>query len=185
MSWIHLVQAGLAATGVGVTGRQLFASYRADTLHGSTYCTALETIVSHAGRDAAVDFARRLPSGAFTELTLRALAGDPEASVLHDELCARELVGVLPLRSLARMALPLAFLGGILQLSAAFGGGQGLIALQRGLAEHIALQSALLAFSIGLGTSLFCGAAAGLLHRRGREQIAALGAVMRTAASLH
>jgi len=184
VSWIHLVQAALAATAVGVAVRQLLARYRADTLHGATYCTALETIATHAGREAAADFARRLPPGPFTDLTRQALAADPEAPVLHDELCARQYDGVLPLRSLARMALPLAFLGGILQLSAAFGGGQGLIALQRGLAEHIALQSALLAFSIGVGTSLFSAAAAGLLQRRGREQVAALGAVMRTAANL-
>jgi hypothetical protein len=184
MTWIHLVQAALAATAVGVTVRRLLALYRDDSLHGSTFCTALESIASHAGREAAAEFAGRLPSGAFTDLTRHALAADPEAPVLHDELCARQFDGVQPLRSLARMALPLAFLGGILQLSAAFGGGQGLIALQRGLAEHIALQAALLAFSIGVGTSLFCAAAAGLLQRRGREQAAALGAVMRMATTL-
>jgi hypothetical protein len=184
MIWFHIVQAILPATAIVIVARRLHSLYRPGTLHGPTYCAALETIAAHAGRDACVEFARRMPQSAFTTLSLQSLASEPDRVPLLEDLRGRSFEGVAALRSLARMALPLAFLGGILQLSAAFGGGVGLIALQKGLAEHIALQSALLSFAAGLGTTLFCAAAAILLHRRAREQAAALDAVVRAVGNL-
>jgi hypothetical protein len=64
------------------------------------------------------------------------------------------------------MASPLAFIGVIVEAGRAFGGGEGLIALQRGLAVSIALQRSLFIFALGMGTTLVCVSAAAIIQRR-------------------
>jgi hypothetical protein len=72
------------------------------------------------------------------------------------------------LRALARMAPPLAFGSAIAVMATGFGGDAGLVALQRGLAESIALSRAMLSVVTGMTTSLVCRAAANALVRRAR-----------------
>jgi hypothetical protein len=72
------------------------------------------------------------------------------------------------IRTLGRMASPLAFIGVILELGRALSGGHGILALQRGAAESLGLTRALFTFSIGLGTTAVCLSALVLLRRRVR-----------------
>jgi hypothetical protein len=67
---------------------------------------------------------------------------------------------------LGRMASPLAFIGIIVETGRALGGGEGLAALQRGLPQTIALQRSLLAFAIGVATTIVCLTAAGVARRQ-------------------
>jgi hypothetical protein len=69
---------------------------------------------------------------------------------------------------LGRMATPVAFIGVIVQTGLALGGGEGLAGLQRGLPASIALQRSLLAFSIGLSTTIVCLTAAATIQRHAR-----------------
>lgn len=76
------------------------------------------------------------------------------------------------LRTLAafgRVAGPLAFLAIVLELGAAFGPGHGLIALQRGLVQSIAVERAALSFAIGIATTLASTASATFLRERLRS----------------
>jgi len=94
--------------------------------------------------------------------------------------------GIATLRSLARMATPLAFIGVISELGRALGGGYGLAALQRGLPERLALERGLLTFALGISTTFLALAAARVLARgvdelkRGASDVAAALALERT-----
>ena len=72
------------------------------------------------------------------------------------------------LAGLGRIAPPLAFVGIVLELSWALGGGSGLLALQRGLPERVALQHALVGLGIGLGGWGTCIGFGLVLRRRAR-----------------
>jgi hypothetical protein len=69
---------------------------------------------------------------------------------------------------LGRMATPVAFIGVIVQSGIALGGGEGLAGLQRGLPASIALQRSLLAFSVGISTTIVCLTAAAAIQRQAR-----------------
>jgi len=85
---------------------------------------------------------------------------------LRTTLVAREADRLRTLASLGRMAGPLAFLSIVIELGAAFSPGHGLIALQRGLVQSIAIQHAALSFAIGLATTLACTASATFMRAR-------------------
>jgi hypothetical protein len=82
------------------------------------------------------------------------------------ELTAGATDRLRTLLALGRIASPLSFLAIALELGSAFGGGHGLLALQRGLVESIAIAHALLSFGIGVGTAGACMAAASFLRAR-------------------
>jgi len=79
---------------------------------------------------------------------------------VHFDLVAQAAEGLRRLSSVARIASTLAFLAIVLELASAFNGGHGLLALQRGLVERLAVEGALLSFAIGLATSGACLGAA-------------------------
>jgi hypothetical protein len=81
------------------------------------------------------------------------------------ELLQRAWLGIAPLRALARMAPPLAFIGVVSELGRAVGGGYGLAALQRGLPARLALERGLLTFALGVATCLLAISAARTLAR--------------------
>jgi hypothetical protein len=73
------------------------------------------------------------------------------------------------LAAVGRIAGPLAFLSIVLELGAAFGPGHGLMALQRGLVQSIAVERAALSFAIGIATTLASTASATFLRERLRS----------------
>lgn len=75
------------------------------------------------------------------------------------------------LAGLGRIAGPLAFLAIVLELAAAFGPGHGLLALQAGLVQSIAIERAALSLAIGVATTMTCVLAATFL----RDRLRALG----------
>ena len=79
---------------------------------------------------------------------------------LRFDVVARAAERLRRLSAVARIASTLAFLAIILELASAFHGEHGLLALQRGLVERLAIESALLSFGIGLATSGACLSAA-------------------------
>lgn len=88
---------------------------------------------------------------------------------------------------LGRMASPLAFIGVIVETGKALGGGEGLVALQRGLPVTIALQRSLLTFAIGVATTIACFTAAGIARRQaqalGRDLERVAGVISRAGAA--
>jgi hypothetical protein len=85
------------------------------------------------------------------------------------ELLHRAPAGISTLRALARMAMPLAFIGVLGELGHAIGADHGLAALQRGLPERLAIERALLTFALGIGSTLLAVSAAHALMRGVQE----------------
>jgi hypothetical protein len=96
-------------------------------------------------------------AGAEPPLTLEEAHGDLEQLLWKD----RDSIVAL-----GRIASPLAFIGVIIEAGTAFSGGDGLVALQRGLAASIALQRSLLMFALGVSTTLVCLTAAAIVQRQ-------------------
>jgi len=130
--------------------------------------------VSLAGRQP--ELARRLASAAqpawAAQMTTLGLS-DPEGVTprdamddLRSTLVGKQADRVRALAALGRIAGPLAFLAIVLELAAAFGPGHGLLALQRGLVQSLAIERAVLSFAIGLATTLACTLAARFLRER-------------------
>ena len=85
---------------------------------------------------------------------------------VRSELVGEQADRLRALAALGRIAGPLAFLAIVLELAAAFGPGHGLIALQQGLVQSIAIERAALSFALGLATTLSCIAGATFLRER-------------------
>jgi len=93
--------------------------------------------------------------------------GEPVAPALGETEIALEHAlgrGQDTMRALARMASPLALMAIILELGRA-GTDRGLHALQRGLPLRLALDHSLVAFALGLGTTLVALTALGIARR--------------------
>ena len=147
---------------------RLASVWRADPLRGRGVCT-LE------------------PRGAVSQLAAAVLEASSEqrdGELVELELRREAVAGIGGLRTLGRVASPLAFAGVMFDLAAALGGGRGLEALQRGLAEQLALDRAILAMCIGVSTSLFCFAAATRLQHLARDRFADLRLTIDVAESL-
>jgi hypothetical protein len=100
---------------------------------------------------------QRNAAGTEPPLTLEEAHGDLEQLLWKD----RDSIVAL-----GRIASPLAFIGVIIEAGTAFGGGDGLVALQRGLAASLALQRSLLMFALGVSTTLVCLTAAAIIQRQ-------------------
>ncbi len=75
---------------------------------------------------------------------------------------------LVTLRIAATLASTLGLLGGILAIRQGFGAG-GLLALESGLAQHVALGRALSTMALGIGTSAICFAAFAAFRRAARH----------------
>lgn len=77
--------------------------------------------------------------------------------------------GIYLIMGFARVAPPLALFGVILQLAAGFASRSDLVALQSGLVESRAIESAIVTLMIGLGTSTVCFVGGGILRKHVRK----------------
>lgn len=125
----------------------------------------------------AIAWASQVPH-AFVSQVIRGHAGlDQDAWPTTPELARIELshaasarLGVL--RGCATLASALGLLGGILAIRRGFSGGSGLLALQAGLAEQVALAEALEMMALGVGTSAVCFHALGVFRGAARAAVA-------------
>jgi hypothetical protein len=110
----------------------------------------------------------RLASSGLAELERggSALAVIEEAQLDFEAQSWRGLGAIV---ALGRMASPLAFIGVILEIGRAFGGGSGVEGLQRGLLASRALERSLFTFALGVATFAVCFAGATILQRRARR----------------
>lgn len=104
-------------------------------------------------------------------LVARAEADDDLSDILFD-LQARCLARLRAVRVGATVASTLGLLVGILRIRGGLGPAQGLLALEAGLAEKVALGQALSAMALGVGTSAVCFYALGILREAARALLA-------------
>lgn len=83
-------------------------------------------------------------------------AGRGAADTRVSDLRQRAMGGLGTLMTMGRIAPPLAFLGVILELTTAFGGGDGLEGLQKGLPEQLALARSVTGVCLGATTATCC-----------------------------
>jgi hypothetical protein len=176
VSWFNALQLALGAAALVLIARRLQALLFEAPLDVAAFAEALRTALDAgqpelAGRIAAACSPAWPAQLAQAALAEQAGAGNV-AAVVDEALLDLEdaaFRGLTPIVALGRMASPLAFIGVLLELARAFGGGDGgLERLQRGLVESVALQRALLTFTIGFASFAVCFAAVTVLRRRAR-----------------
>jgi len=168
-------QIALALLGVVTATRRLRIWLFDAAVDERAFAAALST----AMRAGHIDLARTLAHACLPAFSARfALEGlgefaagrNPRSALLELEsvLLAEATRGQALVLVLGRVANPIALIGVIHALAVATHGGEGLLGLERGLPERLALQRSLLMLAIGFGTSLFCLAAAALMRTRAR-----------------
>lgn len=115
------------------------------------------------------------------ELIEAALQAHEDRAPIHDaldelliDLRARAFAGLLMVRTLGRIAPPIAFVGAIVELGLAFRHDAGLLSLQKGLAESIAIGHAALAIVTGMTIAVVCRFGARFLSERAGRLMADL-----------
>jgi hypothetical protein len=97
--------------------------------------------------------------------------GPDDLSELLSDLSERAVVRLRLLRVGATVASTSGLLVGILRISGGYAPPSGLLALQAGLSERLALSSALFSMAIGVGTSAVCFYATALFRRAAQQLI--------------
>lgn len=167
MTVFHLIQSGLGLLGLLVAGLCLWQQRVRTAVDARAYLKALTDAVLEQPSQVA----QRLADGRRSAVgRLAALLLDPQAPPQEQEWLAKQLqreavAGILLLRTLGRVATPLALIGAIVELGRVFTPQPGLLALQKGLVEQVAGERAILGLAIGACTSLTCFMAARLLYR--------------------
>ncbi len=174
MTWFNALQLLLALGAVYLTARRAKTLCFEAPLDGNAFCDALETALAArqpalARRIAACcepAWAARLASAGLAE------AGGPESAARLDEQLTRfeeaAWSGLRALVTLGRMASPLAFIGVVIEIGRAYGGGSGIEGLQRGGAVGGAIERSIFTFAIGMSTLWLCMTSVGLLRGRAR-----------------
>jgi biopolymer transport protein ExbB/TolQ len=102
--------------------------------------------------------------------------GDDSASLLS-ELSHRTHERLLALRVAATLSSTLGLFGGVVAIARGMGGAPGLLGLQAGLAERVAMQDALFSMALGVGTAAVCFHALSRFRARARELVTQLRSV--------
>jgi hypothetical protein len=178
VTYFNALQLLLAAAALGLGARTLRVLLFQAPLDTRAFLTALAPALEAHQLELARSLAQACLPAWGARLALHGvteLEGGHDPSVALDEARADLELGLGQGRDalvvLGRMASPLAFIGVIVETGKALGGGEGLVALQRGLPVTIALQRSLLTFAIGVATTIACFTAAGIARR----QVQALG----------
>jgi hypothetical protein len=188
---LTLLQLGLAATLLGVIGDRVHILMFAAPLHrrGVEFVLRLLSSADSDPRTSAgsaqLDALRAFASTAGTSRThvarvLRAVLdcdeqGEHRQDALAElsfELSAEATARLRTLRVGATIASTLGLLVGIVRLRGGFAKPSGLLALEAGLTERMALSDALLSMAIGVGTSAVCFYALSLLGEAARALMA-------------
>lgn len=174
MTWFNALQLLLAASAVYLTVRRAKMLCFDAPLDGDAFCEALETALAAEQ----VGLARRIAASnepawpaQLARLGLDEGGGPEGAARLDEQLTRYEETawnGLRALVSLGRMASPLAFIGVVIEIGRAYGGGSGIEGLQRGGAVSAALERSIFTFALGMSTLTLCMASLGVLRGRAR-----------------
>ena len=177
MSFVFVIQLGLAAAAVLWGMVRLHALLIRTALDAQSFLEALAEAIE-VGEGEARKLAVVAPHAAIARLAFAELGSDgdsgEESELLYAGLKREAVVGITSMRTLGRMASPVAFIGVIVEMGLALQGGRGLSALQRGLPERLAIQQAATEVVLGLCTSLFCFFVASQLRRGAQARMAEL-----------
>jgi hypothetical protein len=99
-------------------------------------------------------------------------ADTPEPAILLADLTERVHARLLWLRVGATLSSTLGLLGGVLAIARGLGPAQGLVGLQQGLAERLAMDQALTSMAIGVGTAAVCFYGLSRLRPAARQLVA-------------
>ena len=102
---------------------------------------------------------------------------EADAPALLTELSYRTHERLLVLRVAATLSSTLGLLGGVVAIARGMGGAPGLLGLQAGLAERVAMQEALFSMALGVGTAAVCFHALSRFRARARELVTQLRSV--------
>lgn len=174
MSWFNALQLLLAASAVYLTVRRAKTLCLEAPLDGDAFCDALDTALAAQQ----VGLARRIAAGnepawaaQLASVGLREGAGPAGTARVEEQLARYEEAawnGLRALVALGRMASPIAFIGVVIEIGRAYGGGSGIEGLQRGGAVSGALERSIFTFAIGMSTLTLCMASLGVLRARAR-----------------
>jgi hypothetical protein len=173
---VNVLQLALFAFGAWTFGRRAGVVLFTENLDRKLFVPALRAALA-AGQ---LELGRALASACLPAWSARiALRGieaietrsDLDATLEEQrvDLLQRAPTGIAALRSIARMAPPLAFIGIINELNRALSGDYGLAALQRGLPARLALERGLSTFALGIATTFLAVAGARVLVRAVKE----------------
>ena len=176
MTWFNALQIVLAAGAGAIIVRRIRALLFQAPLDATPFLDALESAIAggqlalarRIAEACAPAWPARLASRALTERD-RADAEQAAIEETESDLAASASRGLGAIVALGRMASPLAFIGVILEIGRAFGGGSGLEGLQRGVVASRALERSLFTFTLGAATFAVCFVAATILQRRARR----------------
>lgn len=175
--WNALPLLAAAAALVLVAVRVRTVMFRA-ALDGPSFARELRSRLGAGRRDAAIALATRLRPAWAAEVALRALAvrDDPEElryalEEARSDLALAAQRGLLAIRSLGRLALPLALAIAIATLGRGFDPAPEL-GLDRTAATGRALAQGLFAMSMGLAVSIGCQVSYGVLARAAKRRLA-------------
>jgi hypothetical protein len=177
---LTLLQLGLSAVLLGAIGERVYTLMFAAPLHrrGLEFVTlALERAqLAELTRFATSEGARDTHVGRVLRVALRpAQVGESRGDQLAElsfDLSAEAIVRLRALRVGATIASTLGLLVGIVRLRGGFAQPSGLLALEAGLTERLAVADALFSMAIGVGTSAVCFYALSLLREAARSLIA-------------
>lgn len=168
MTTFHLLQLILLAAALAATGRAAWSYVNQTSLEGRLFLTAWADALCNGEKDEAGRLLDGASSCTVAKLLQASCNGSQDLSgpdVVISKLREETLRPAGRVRALGRIASPLAFIGVMIELGAAFADKQGLAGLQRGAVETVALEHAVLGLVLGLATSSICIAAAGQLAR--------------------
>jgi hypothetical protein len=176
MSWFNWLQLAWAAVVVAVLGERAVALFH--RLPTGARGLALVTERLGAGDLAAVRaWANERPGTLLGQLLGRCLvpmpwAEPPEPAILLAELTDHTQARLTWLRVAATLSSTLGLLGGVMAIARGLGPARGLVALQSGLAERLAMDEALLSMALGVGTAAVCFYGLSRLRPAARQLIA-------------
>jgi biopolymer transport protein ExbB/TolQ len=170
------VQLLFAVAAAALIGGRFYEVLFRRQLEAKPYIEALRSAVLEERFDAAhrlVDAARPAWVAEFAHALLNARNEGVcvEIAVADAWQQTREEIGkgIYLIMGFARIASPLALFGVILQLAAGFASRSSVAALQAGMVESRAIESAIVTLMIGLGTSTICFVGGGILRKHVRK----------------
>jgi len=172
--WLLLAQLALSMGLFVVIGeRALYLLYSAPVS-----AAALSWLTSNlaAGRgDRSLRFAQQRPTAHVSRVLLATLGpAVPDADDLPDllsQLTERAVIRLRLLRVGATVASTAGLLVGIVRISGGYAAPSGLLALEAGLTERLAMSSALFSMAVGVGTSAVCFYATSLFRRAAQQLV--------------
>ncbi len=153
---IHILQLLLAVAAIGVVAERCRALLFRAPVDTKPFLKAIDRAVEDGDVDDARALAKAGAPAWVPEVVSLCLAGEGmEALERASDLRYEATKRLYALRVFASLGTALGFLGALVELIWLMSGDHGLLALQAGLVERIAMERAILAMAIGVAISVF------------------------------